>query len=98
MAAFDDLLKGNLGTGLAVGIGVAVIGPLIAPVIAGVLRPAAKTLVKGGIYAYDRAHEALAQLNDAAGDVLAEARSEASQKPPPSGRQKSAGAQAASGN
>jgi hypothetical protein len=88
MAAIEDLFKGNLGTGLAVGIGVAVVGPLIAPMIAGVLRPAAKTLIKGGIYAYDRAHEAVAQLNDAAGDMIAEARTEA-QKPAHT-RQKSA--------
>lgn len=88
MAALEDLFKGNLGTGLAVGIGVAVVGPLIAPVIAGVLRPAAKMMIKGGIYAYDRAHEAVAQLNDAAGDVIAEARTEAAK--PAQTRQKSA--------
>jgi hypothetical protein len=81
MAAFEDLFKGNLATGLAVGIGVAVVGPLIAPVIAGVLRPAAKAVLKGGIYAYDRASEAVAQLRDATGDMVAEARAEAEQKP-----------------
>lgn len=76
MAAIEDLFKGNIATGLAVGIGALVLGPVIAPLVTAVLRPAAKAAIKGGIYAYDRACEALGQVNELTGDIVAEARSE----------------------
>ena len=81
MALFDDLLKGNLVTGLAVGVGALVIGPIVAPAITAALRPAAKAAIKAGIYAYDRGSEALAALGERAGDIVAEARSELQEEP-----------------
>jgi F0F1-type ATP synthase membrane subunit b/b' len=84
MAFFEDMFKGaNIGTGLAVGVGVAVIGPLVTPIIAGILRPAAKAVVKAGIVAYDAGRESFAQLNEATGDIVAEARSEVNETRPP---------------
>jgi hypothetical protein len=74
--AIEDFFEGNVGTGLAVGLGVAVLGPLLRPLVAGVVRPAAKMAIKGGIYAYDRGREMVAQLNEATGDIVAEARSD----------------------
>ncbi len=74
--AIEDIFEGNLGTGLAVGLGVAVLGPLVGPIVGNVLRPAAKMLIKGGIYVYDQAREAVAQVNDAAGDMVAEVRAD----------------------
>lgn len=76
MAAFEDLFKGNIGTGLAVGIGALVLGPVLVPALTSVLRPAAKAAIKGGIYVYDLACEALGQVNEMTGDIVAEARSE----------------------
>src|SRR5215813_8691455 len=44
MALFDDILSGgNLVTGLAIGVGAVVVLPLAAPI----LRPLAKTVIKG---------------------------------------------------
>ena len=68
MALFDDLLKGNPLTGIAIGIG----AYLLAPTIGQLLRPAAKAAIKGGILAY----QGLAQLGEMGSDVVAEARSE----------------------
>ncbi len=76
MAFVEDLFKGNIVAGLAVGVGALVLGPVIAPTITAVLRPIAKGVIKAGIYAYDRASEGLAQVNEMSGDIVAEARSE----------------------
>ena len=52
MVLLDDVVNGgNLVTGLAVGVGALVVWPLIAPV----LRPMAKTAIKGGLIAYREA-------------------------------------------
>jgi Protein of unknown function (DUF5132) len=79
MAFFEEMFKGNLGSGLAVGIGVTVVAPLLAPVIGGVMRPLAKTLIKAGLLAVDAGLEGLARLNETAGDMVAEARAELDQ-------------------
>jgi hypothetical protein len=66
MALFDDILSGgNWLTGLAIGVGAVVILPLAAPI----LRPLAKTAIKGGILAYQGA----AGLFEGVGDLVAEA-------------------------
>ena len=70
----ESVFEGNIGTGLAVGLGVAVLGPLLRPMVSNVVRPAAKMAVRGGIYAYDSAREAVAQAREMAGDAVAEAR------------------------
>ena len=66
MALFDDILSGgNWVTGLAIGVGAVVVLPLAAPI----LRPLAKTAIKGGILAYQGA----AGLVEGVGDLVAEA-------------------------
>jgi hypothetical protein len=73
MALIEDALKGgNIVTGLAIGIGAVVLAPLAVPV----LRPLAKTALKAGLVAYDQARVAVAELNEQASDLIAEARSE----------------------
>ena len=66
MALFDDILSGsNWVTGLAIGVGAVVVFPLAAPI----LRPLAKTAIKGGILAYQGA----VGLVEGVGDLVAEA-------------------------
>ncbi len=78
MALFEDMFKGgNIVTGLAVGIGTAVLIPAVAPALGSALRPAAKAAIKGGILAYDRGRQAMAQLGEFASDMAAEARADA---------------------
>src|SRR5438105_3207574 len=96
MALVEDMLEGNIGTGLAVGIGAAVVGPILAPIIGGVLRPVAKAVIKGGILAYDMGREGVGRLNEMTGDIVAEARSElnaAQTEPTTRGRSKSSAAE-----
>lgn len=69
----EDLFKtGNIVTGLAVGLGAAILAPVVVPA----LRPLAKSVIKAGMMAYDEAVVAFAELNETAGDIFAEARSE----------------------
>jgi hypothetical protein len=73
MANFGDVLKGgNIVGGLAIGVGFALLAPVVKPL----LRPLAKSVLKAGIVAYDQGRIALAELNEQAGDVMAEARAE----------------------
>jgi hypothetical protein len=57
------------------------LGRFIAPAVTAVLRPAAKAVIKTGLYAYDRGAEAIAQLSEQTGGIVAEARSEMEQRP-----------------
>jgi hypothetical protein len=70
MALFDDILSGgNWVTGLAIGIGAVIILPLAAPI----LRPLAKTAIKGGILAYQGAAGLVEGIGDFVAEVAAEA-------------------------
>ncbi len=73
MAIFEDAMKGgNILTGLAIGVGVLLLSPLVKPLV----RPVAKTVMKAGVAAYDQGRAALAELNEQAGDIVAEVRAE----------------------
>ena len=69
MALFDDVLSGNWVTGLAIGVGALVILPLAAPI----LRPLAKTAIKGSILAYQGAAELVEGISDLVAEAAAEA-------------------------
>lgn len=77
MAFFEDMLKGgNIVTGVAVAVGAAVLVPVVVPALGGILRPVAKTVIKGGILAYDYGRQAVAQMGEVASDMAAEVRAE----------------------
>lgn len=79
MAFFEDMFKGgNILTGVAMAVGAAVLVPVIAPAVGGLLRPAAKAVIKGGIIAYDRGRQAVAELGEMTSDLTAEARADVS--------------------
>lgn len=73
MALLDDLLKGNAVTGLAVGAAAMVLGPTVFPALGRFLRPAAKTVIKGGIVVY---RETLAGIGELTSGLVDEARKE----------------------
>jgi hypothetical protein len=73
MALLDDVLKGgNLMTGLAIGVGALIAWPLVGPVV----RPLAKTIIKGGVMAYRQAEQLYAGAVEGVGDIIAEAQQE----------------------
>jgi Protein of unknown function (DUF5132) len=73
MALLEDMFKGNAVTGVAVGLAALVLGPTLFPTIGRVLRPAAKTVIKGGLVLY---RETVAGIGELTTDLVAEARSE----------------------
>lgn len=73
MALLEDLFKGNAVTGLAVGAAAMVLGPTLFPAVGRFLRPAAKTVIKGGIVFY---RETLAGIGELTTSLVEEAKSE----------------------
>lgn len=76
MALFENGLKGNIITGLAIGVGAAILAPIIRPVLADIVKPLAKSAIKGGITLYEKNREKLAEAKEVVEDLLAEARAE----------------------
>jgi hypothetical protein len=76
MALIEDMFKGNAVTGLAVGVAALFLGPTLLPTIGRVLRPAAKTAIKGGIMLY---RETVAGIGELTTDLVEEAKSELEQ-------------------
>jgi hypothetical protein len=86
MSLFEDMFKGNVGTGLAVA-GVVLLGPTLMPAVGRILRPIVKTAVKGGMVVY---RETLAGVGEVTGDLVAEARSELEREDRADGTEKGA--------
>ena len=73
MALLDDIVNGgNITTGLLVGAGALIAWPLISPIA----RPLAKSVIKGGLIAYDQATRLVAGAVEEVGNVVAEAQQE----------------------
>ena len=62
MALIEDVFKGNVVTGLVIGVAALVLGPTLFPTVGRVLRPAAKTVIKGGIMLYRETVGAIGEL------------------------------------
>ncbi len=79
MGLFDNGLKGNVLTGLAIGIGAAVLGPTVLPVLASVAKPVVKAAIKGGLVLFEKSKETFAEMGEVVEDLVAEAKSELSE-------------------
>jgi hypothetical protein len=71
----DYMPKADLWTGLAIGVGL-LVAPVAIPMIGQVARPLLKTVIKGGLLAYARASEMLADALESVEDLTAEAKAE----------------------
>jgi hypothetical protein len=79
MAIFDDLLKRNVVTGIAVGVGAALLAPILLPAIARLARPLMKATIRTGIIFYEKGRETVAELGEVVEDIVAEAQAEISE-------------------
>jgi hypothetical protein len=77
LALIEDVFKGNLAAGLAVGVGALIFAPRVIQMMGSILRPTAKTLIKGGMVFY---RETLSEIGEMATDLVAEARAELDQE------------------
>jgi len=76
MGLFDNGLKGNIFSGLAIGIGAAVLAPTVLPILVGAAKPLLKAAIKGGIVLYDRGKESFAEVGEVVEDLVAEVKAE----------------------
>jgi hypothetical protein len=80
MAFWEDtvggVLGGGLGTGLVVGGAALVLGPWLIPAVGAVVRPLAKTAIKGGMYLYGQAATMAEEVRQEGAQVVSEARAE----------------------
>src|SRR5260370_17376141 len=80
MALFDDIVNGgNLWAGLAIGAGALIVCPLIGPV----LRPIAKTAIKGGLIAYREAEQLYNDATQRIPEIAQDAQQEIGATTPP---------------
>jgi hypothetical protein len=75
MALLDDVFSG-WGGSILIGVGVALAAPILLPAVAAVVRPAAKGLIKGGLFVADSLKELVAEGGEQLSDLVAEARAE----------------------
>lgn len=76
MALFDNGLKGNIITGLAIGIGASIFAPQVIPALAGVIKPIAKAAIKGSLILYEKSKETVAEVGEMMEDIVAEVKAE----------------------
>jgi hypothetical protein len=76
MALFEDLLKRDLVTSLAVGLGAAILAPAVLPSVLRMSKPVLKAAIKSGIIVYQKGRETAAELGEVFEDIVAEARAE----------------------
>ncbi|MBO9999882.1 MAG: DUF5132 domain-containing protein [Cyanobacteria bacterium SID2] len=69
---FEDLLEDLGAPGIAAGVGLVVLAPFAIKAA----KPIAKTLVKGGIVAYEKTKGLFAETGEVFEDIVAEARAE----------------------
>ena len=86
------MVKTNAVTGVAIGAAALVLGPTLFPAIGRILRPAAKTVIKGGLVLY---RETVGAIGDLTTDLVEEAKRELEQSAPESA---AAAASAAAGH
>lgn len=78
MAILEDITKGPVP--LLVGLGIAVAAPNIIPAMASGLRPLAKVVVKSALSLFDAVKEGVAEAGEQINDLVAETRTEMSQR------------------
>ncbi len=76
MGLFDNGLKGNIVTGLAIGIGSSILAPVVIPILASVVKPMAKAAIKSGFLVYQKGREVAAEAQEVVEDLVAETRAE----------------------
>jgi hypothetical protein len=76
LEGISESLGGSLVSNLLIGAAVIVLAPVVVPAVLTGMRPVAKTLVKGGVMAYDKTREMVAEVGEQMSDLVAEARAE----------------------
>lgn len=76
MPKITDFVEDAGAPGIIAGIGAVLLAPVLIPVVAGIGKPIAKSIIKGGIVAYEKSRGAFAELGETWEDIVAEAKAE----------------------
>ncbi|MBE9209330.1 DUF5132 domain-containing protein [Nostoc sp. LEGE 06077] len=76
MPKITDFVEDAGAPGIIAGIGAVLLAPVLIPVVAGIGKPIAKSIIKGGILAYEKSKGAFAELGETWEDIVAEAKAE----------------------
>lgn len=76
MPQLTMLAKSKAVRNTAIGIGIAVLVPVAVTFLAPYVRPAARSVVKAGLLAWEKGKEAAAELGEVMDDLVAEVRDE----------------------
>ncbi|WP_414545082.1 DUF5132 domain-containing protein [Nostoc sp. CCY0012] len=71
-----DFVEDAGAPGIIAGIGAVLLAPVMIPVVAGIGKPIAKSLIKGGIVAYEKSKGAFAEMGETWEDIMAEVKAE----------------------
>ncbi|QSJ17318.1 DUF5132 domain-containing protein [Nostoc sp. UHCC 0702] len=71
-----DFIEDAGAPGIIASIGAVLLAPVLIPVVAGIGKPIAKSIIKGGIVAYEKSKGAFAELGETWEDIVAEAKAE----------------------
>jgi hypothetical protein len=74
------LFNGVNPSSLAMGAGIVLLTPIVIPILGSLLKPMAKSLIKGGLLAYEGAKVSLAETKETLEDLTAEAKAEMAQE------------------
>jgi hypothetical protein len=75
MALLDEAI-GGWGGGLVVGVGAALVGPTVLAVAGSIVRPVAKTVIRGALVVTDAFSQMAAETSEQLNDLVAEVRNE----------------------
>jgi hypothetical protein len=64
----------------AIGAGAVILAPVVLPIVGAVLRPLAKSVIKGSLIAFESAKVSMAESREMLDDLAAEAKSELAEK------------------
>ena len=76
LEGISESLGGSLVPNLLIGAAAIVLAPIVVPTVLAGMRPVAKTLIMGGMMAYDKTREMVAEVGEQMGDLVAEVRAE----------------------
>ncbi len=71
-----DFVEDAGAPGVIASIGAVLLAPVLIPAVAGVGKPLVKSIIKGGIAAYEKSKGTFAELGETWEDMIAEARAE----------------------
>ena len=71
-----DFVEDAGAPGIIASIGAVLLAPVLIPVVAGIGKPIAKSLVKGGMVAYEKSKGVFAEMGETLEDIIAEAKAE----------------------